>query len=911
MLDVSANQGTFSRCIRLLIADRQPIVLHGLKSLFAAQRDFEIVASCSSGTGCLEAIRNLAPDVALLSHTLPDLPVPELLGIARAENISTRLVFFTEPESDDVLAAAIATGACDAIAKYASPDTMLRSLRLMTARGCTSMRRSHDLSAQNANVDGVKVEHMLGMLTHRERQIARLVCHGLSNKEIARELNVSRGTVKVHLHNIFQKLEISNRTVLATIASLQRSAGFSTLALAALAFAILSEAKAAAASNADDDGAADKDFDESVFEPWKKVILRQIIFADPGETVVQKGSPNKLSQITHAAATVEELHAAEQAVLSNFGRGYGPIGSGTPQLPVSPPQAFYRQPGSPMQQIPPLEFASNATAGYGGYGTFAITAASVLAYTLENSNAAMQALDPVETPIDSSKVAPSHGTTQVATTAIDRAFGVGGNDVDNLAPGMVGHDSHAPLAPASLGHDSAKGKGNAGQVSAGDDPLNCSGLVDVIDASGNDRVEGNGGDDTLHGRSGSDTFNGGNDASIGGYGGDQLTGSNGDDTPVYLSANDSNSTQFDTTFDFTSGRDKINLAAFGALAFLHLTSTSASVPPHTLAWIYNPTNNETIIYVNPTDHSLDIGDPGLLEIHLQGVVSVAGSDFVCEPEAAFVTAALEGIDAALVAGTASDGSGLTMGSAHESIDAEPNGSTLTAGAWTMPADDGLRFHFERDWVGSIASTRLARFGDDSASATVDTNDGTVAVPVHVSSIETGDLLGNSAGQGQQISRSAPERASVAAEFTQPGVTLSHGDSEHLAHSASASANGPAEPVETDDAPGNSAGHGNTQHASRSAAAKPSAADEPAELAYWTGGTSQEPAFHFKNQGDPPTPIEVVDLEQLNERPVHPGHAAGLAAIPQVGPTAMEEHASSHGNSGQQHASGHLPHELLI
>ena len=110
MLDVSANQGTFSRCIRLLIADRQPIVLHGLKSLFAAQRDFEIVASCSSGTDCLEAIRNLAPDVALLSQPRPDLPVPELLGIARAENLSTRLVFFTEPESDDVLAAAIATG---------------------------------------------------------------------------------------------------------------------------------------------------------------------------------------------------------------------------------------------------------------------------------------------------------------------------------------------------------------------------------------------------------------------------------------------------------------------------------------------------------------------------------------------------------------------------------------------------------------------------------------------------------------------------------------------------------------------------------------------------------------------------------------------------------------------------------
>ena len=292
MLDVSADQGTFSRCIRLVIADRQPIVLQGLKSVFAAQRDFEIVASCSTGTSCLEAIRKLAPDVALLANTLPDLTVSEILGIARAENLSTRLVFFTESESDDDLTAAIAAGACSAISKYANPDTMLRSLRLMTERISASPEQSQHLSPNGKKVDGAKIEKMLGMLTHRERQIARLVCDGLSNKEIAHQLNVSRGTVKVHLHNIFQKLEISNRTVLATIASLQRSAGFGTLALA-LAFGILSDAKASDTNDTDDDSTAYKDPEQSVFELWKKAILRHIIVADPGETVVLH--PERLS----------------------------------------------------------------------------------------------------------------------------------------------------------------------------------------------------------------------------------------------------------------------------------------------------------------------------------------------------------------------------------------------------------------------------------------------------------------------------------------------------------------------------------------------------------------------------------------------------------------------------------------
>jgi VCBS repeat-containing protein len=1095
MLDVSADQGTFSRCIRLVIADRQPIVLQGLKSVFAAQRDFEIVASCSTGTSCLETIRKLAPDVALLANRLPDLTISEILGIARAENLSTRLVFFTESESDDDLTAAIAAGACRAISKYATPDTMLRSLRLMTDRISASPERSQHLSANGKKVDGAKIENMLGMLTHREREIARLVCDGLSNKEIAHQLNVSRGTVKVHLHNIFQKLEISNRTVLATIASLQRSAGFGTLALA-LTFGILSDAKASDTNDPDDDSTALEDPEQSVFEVWKKAILRHIIVADPGETVVltHRVSPIKASHVTPSAPRMEELHAAEQAVLSNFGRGYGPVGSGTPSSFTSPLlQAINKSQTGSLPQFPPSEFASNLTKGHGGYGTFIMTAAGVWAYTLDNSNAAMQALDPGQTLIDTSKVATMDDTTQVATITIRGASDVDANDVDNLAAGPAVHDSHPSLAFETLGHDSVTAEGNAGQAISGgarEDALNGTGVVDVIDGgSGNDTIEGSGGDDTIHGRSGSDTIigNDGNNTIIGGYGGDQLTGSKGDDTFAYLSANDSNSTQFDTISDFTSGTDKINLAALGVLAFLHLTSTSTSVPPHTLAWIYDPTSNETIIYVNPTDRSLDIGDPGLLEIHLQGIVSVAEADFIYEPEAAAVAVALGGIDPALLVAIASDGTLPTTDDADASIEAAASEGTLgAAGAWTIPADDGLRFHFARDRISSTVSTKRTSFSDDSAYAT-ESNDYSLTVPVHASSIELGNTPGNSSGpdNSQQASNSASTKASAPPDLIEPGVTAGHSNSQHPPHSASASATGAAEPaetgnapgnsaghgnakapaaneptepgitpghghsppshsasassmgaaepvetagapgnsaghgnsqhasnpaaanasaaneptepgvasghghsppshsasassmgvaepvetagapgnsaghgnsqhasnsaaanasaaneptepgvtsgpghshpphsasvstmgaaepVETGNAPGNSAGHGNAEHASNSAAAKASAAAQPVEFASWIGGAGHEPAFRFKNQGDPPAPIETAGLEQPNDWPVLPGQAGELAAIPQVGPAAMEEHAATHVNNGQHHATGHLPHELLI
>ena len=179
-----------------------------------------------------------------------------------------------------------------------------------------------------------------------------------------------------------------------------------------------------------------KDPEQSVFEVWKKAILRHIIVADPGETIVltQSVSPIKASQATHSTARMEELHAAEQAVLSNFRKGYGPIGSG---LFFAAQQA--------VTQPAVAEFASNLTKGHGGYGTFIMTAAGVWAYTLDNSNAAMQALDPGQTLIDTSKVATMDGTTQVATITIHGPSNVDANDVDNLAPGPVVHG--LPPAP--------------------------------------------------------------------------------------------------------------------------------------------------------------------------------------------------------------------------------------------------------------------------------------------------------------------------------------------------------------------------------------------------------------------------------------------------------------------------------
>ena len=210
------------RRTRLVIADRYPVVLQGLTSLFAAHYDFKIVAACTDGRSCIEAMRNLAPHVAIVDVALPDLTGLEILAIANAENLSTRLVFFTESIEHGELVAATAAGTCSVIPKDAEPEMLVESLR-QVANGwrLLPLLRSELILSREERNDAV-AENLVAMLTDREREIMRLVSEGLSNKAIARRLNISQGTIKVHLHHIYQKLEIDNRTVLAALAISQQ-----------------------------------------------------------------------------------------------------------------------------------------------------------------------------------------------------------------------------------------------------------------------------------------------------------------------------------------------------------------------------------------------------------------------------------------------------------------------------------------------------------------------------------------------------------------------------------------------------------------------------------------------------------------------------------------------------------------
>jgi len=203
--------------MRVVLADDHPVVLGGLQALLASEPGVEIVAAVPDGASALAMIRAHEPHVAVLDITMPKLTGLEVLENLEQDGLATRSVFLTGSASDEQIAAAVEGGAWGILLKEHALDTLVQCLRAVAAGQrwlpeeliAPAVRRAAERREKDVQLDRV--------LTAREREIAGLVAQALSNKHIARALAISEGTVKIHLNNIYGKLQIANRTSLATL----------------------------------------------------------------------------------------------------------------------------------------------------------------------------------------------------------------------------------------------------------------------------------------------------------------------------------------------------------------------------------------------------------------------------------------------------------------------------------------------------------------------------------------------------------------------------------------------------------------------------------------------------------------------------------------------------------------------
>jgi two-component system, NarL family, nitrate/nitrite response regulator NarL len=206
--------------IRIAIADDHPIFRDGLRKLLALEEDFQVVAEARDGKEVLDILQRDEPDILLLDLKMPGLDGLSTLQRLQAQKTKTRVIVLTASDNEDEYVQAMKFGTSGIVLKQTATELLIKSIRKvysgeiwLDSRTTAAVMRQFASPADSAAKDRER-----SPLSQREREIVVLVAQGFKNKEIAERMFISEQTVKNHLHNIFDKLGVSDRLELALYA---------------------------------------------------------------------------------------------------------------------------------------------------------------------------------------------------------------------------------------------------------------------------------------------------------------------------------------------------------------------------------------------------------------------------------------------------------------------------------------------------------------------------------------------------------------------------------------------------------------------------------------------------------------------------------------------------------------------
>lgn len=195
---------------RVIIADDHPLILDGVAAIFDGT-DLSVIERVADGASARDAILQHRPEGAILDVNMPGVSGLDLLREARRDDWPTKIVLLTASLDPAPLVEAVSLNVDGLVLKHAASEVLLLCLRSALA-GVPWI----DKEAMKLVVEAMSRAQQAGPnLTARERQVADLVKLGLRNKEIASELRITEGTVKMYLHTLYEKLGIGSRTELA------------------------------------------------------------------------------------------------------------------------------------------------------------------------------------------------------------------------------------------------------------------------------------------------------------------------------------------------------------------------------------------------------------------------------------------------------------------------------------------------------------------------------------------------------------------------------------------------------------------------------------------------------------------------------------------------------------------------
>ena len=201
--------------IRVFIVDDNRLLREGLASMLAEQADIAVIGAAASGRKALEQINGLRPQVALIDIGMPGKDGIEVTQELRRNLPAVKVVILGMVDLADEIMACIEAGAAGYVLKEASFDYLVETIRSVhRGESFVSPQMAASLFsriAELAGERGLRIPLSSVKLTARELEIINQIAAGLSNKEIARRLAIEAQTVKNHIHNILDKLQLHNR----------------------------------------------------------------------------------------------------------------------------------------------------------------------------------------------------------------------------------------------------------------------------------------------------------------------------------------------------------------------------------------------------------------------------------------------------------------------------------------------------------------------------------------------------------------------------------------------------------------------------------------------------------------------------------------------------------------------------
>lgn len=218
------NDSDQSKPATLLLVDDHPLLRKGLIQLVELDDSLTVVAEADNGREALQLALEHDPDLILLDLNMQGMDGLETLKAMREAQISARIIILTVSDNNEDVVCAITYGADGYLLKDMEPEDILQKIKqAAVGKMVISEKVTHILAGAIRKGDSQR-SNMLARLTSRERDILKQIAKGLSNKLIARELNISDGTVKVHVKHILKKLELRSRVEAAVWMVNQNSA---------------------------------------------------------------------------------------------------------------------------------------------------------------------------------------------------------------------------------------------------------------------------------------------------------------------------------------------------------------------------------------------------------------------------------------------------------------------------------------------------------------------------------------------------------------------------------------------------------------------------------------------------------------------------------------------------------------